>query len=243
MQEMSRSCPAHCSVASVDWRNRCVGDTLSGCSSAVTATTGLAVLVVLLLSLVRPCTTAADDLAAPQLEKLWTALGSQEPAAVEQAMKSLTAQPARTGPFLRQRLRRVPNPDTRLVAAWLSELDSDRFAVREKATRELTKLAEVVEPELRKTLAGSPSLEVRHRVERLLENIKAERLRPSAGRLQAIRAIEILERIGDADARRLLEVVAEGAPEAQLTTEAKAALERMVQSAGRGNSRWADHNR
>ena len=45
---------------------------------------------------------------------------------------------------------------------------------------------------------------------------------------QPLRAIEMLERIGTAEARQLLAVLAEGAPAARLTREAKLALDRLA---------------
>lgn len=181
-------------------------------------------------------TVAADDSTAMELEKCWAVLGTKNPPAVEQAIADLAAHPARTISFLRERLRPVPSPDPRRVAAWLSALDSNQFAVRQKASEELAKLGEVVEPNLRKTLHASPSLEVLHRVETLLAKIKTERLNPSPERLRRVRAIEVLERIGDGEACRLLTILAHGAPLAQLTTEAKTALERLGKPASRGVS-------
>src|SRR5436309_7536857 len=58
--------------------------------------------------------------------------------------------------------------DPRRVRQLIGELDSDQFAVREKATQDLEKLGEAVAPALRKALANKPSAEVRKRVERLL---------------------------------------------------------------------------
>ena len=45
-------------------------------------------------------------------------------------------------------------------------------------------------------------------------------------RLRAYRAVEVLERIGTPEARRLLSTYARGAPGALLTTAAEAALKR-----------------
>jgi hypothetical protein len=112
-------------------------------------------------------------------------------------------------------------------------LDSKRFAVREKATRELEQLGGVIEADLKDTLRRRPSAEARRRIERLLEKMRRERLFPQAEQLRAARAVEVLERIGDAGARRLLATLAGGAPAAPLTVEAKTALERLSQGTPR----------
>ena len=43
-----------------------------------------------------------------------------------------------------------------------------------------------------------------------------------------MRALEALELIGNGDAKKVLEAVAKGAPDAELTQEAKAALDRLA---------------
>jgi hypothetical protein len=45
--------------------------------------------------------------------------------------------------------------------------------------------------------------------------------------LQSLRAVAVLEDIGTPQARRLLEELANGAPEARLTREAKSSLRRL----------------
>lgn len=77
-----------------------------------------------------------------------------------------------------------------------------------------------------KTLARKPSLEAGKRIEFLLEKLD---LLKDPERLRALRAIEVLENIGTAEAQRTLQRLAGGAAEAQQTREAKASLERLDQ--------------
>ena len=74
-----------------------------------------------------------------------------------------------------------------------------------------------------KALEEKPNLEVRRRLEELLS--KSEEVTPKS--LQQHRAIATLEWIGTADAVALLRTLAEGAPRARPTIEARAALKRL----------------
>jgi hypothetical protein len=161
------------------------------------------------------------------LERLWADLATDDPGQADQVMSRLVARPAQAVPFLRERLRPV-TIDARRVARWLAELDSDRYDIRERGSRALESLSEAVEPHLRQALSGDPSLEARRRIERLLRQMRGERLSPSLPCRRCVRAIEVLERIGNAEARQVLAALARGAPTAALTIDAKAALERLI---------------
>jgi hypothetical protein len=163
---------------------------------------------------------------AESLEQLWSQLGTDDPVKVDRVKARLVNRPAQTVPFLRQRLRPV-TVDARQVRGWLADLDSDRYATRERASAALESLSDAVEPQLRQALSGKPSLEARRRIERLLKQIRRERLSPSSPHRRAVSAIEVLETIGDAAARQVLAALARGAPTAWLTIEAEAALERV----------------
>jgi hypothetical protein len=189
----------------------------------------LCTVAVVLTGVACPGASAAAPPASKELDRLWADLGADDPVKVDQAMTTLVARPAQTLAFLRQRLRPAATADPRRLAEWLSALDSNKFAVREKATQELEKLREVIEPDLNKALGRGPSAEARRRIEGLLEKEKGDRLFPPAERVRSVRAIEVLERIGDGEARRLLATLAGGAPNASLTLEARTALERLTQ--------------
>jgi hypothetical protein len=92
--------------------------------------------------------------------------------------------------------------------------------------KELAGEEELAAPALRKVLEGKPSLEVRKRVESLLDALKEPVT--SSEKLRLLRAVETLERADSPEARALLERLAQGTPEARLTREAKAALQRLA---------------
>jgi hypothetical protein len=81
---------------------------------------------------------------------------------------------------------------------------------------------------MRKALQGRASAEVRRRLEPLIEKQKREAGNPSANHLRVLRAVEILELVATPDAKKLLETLAAGAPEARLTQEAKASMGRLA---------------
>ncbi len=164
-----------------------------------------------------------------KLESLWSALAGGSASTAHQAMSELIADREQTVRLCRERLRPAAAPDRQRIARLLADLEDDRFAVREKATAELEKLAEIAEPALRKTLTGKPSLEVRRRIESLIN--KLDKPITSPVELQTLRAIEVLEQIATPEAKQVLDSLAQGAPEARLTQEAKASLERLAQPA------------
>jgi hypothetical protein len=110
------------------------------------------------------------------------------------------------------------------VKAWVQDLNSDDFAVRQKSTDELTKLGEAAEQQLRQALESQPPVETERSLRQLLDRLGNN----SPHLLQQSRALELLERINTPEARQLLQKLATGAPEARLTREAKAALERLA---------------
>jgi HEAT repeat protein len=126
---------------------------------------------------------------------------------------------------LRKHVKAVPPSDVKRLGQLIADLDNDDFAVRERAQRELERMGEDAAPVLRKALAGKPALEVRRRIESILK--MARRL--SLETLQVVRAVEVLENIGTPEARELLKSLADGVPEAVLTQEAKASLERLAE--------------
>jgi hypothetical protein len=114
------------------------------------------------------------------------------------------------------------------VAGLIADLDSDRFQVREEASRALEQLGDAVLSTCREALKGRPACESRRRLQQIVERQEQDRLSPSAESLRARRALEVLELTGTPEAHRLMEALAGGARDARLTRDARAALDRMA---------------
>jgi hypothetical protein len=158
----------------------------------------------------------------------WQALAGEDAEAGYRAVQALAADPTRSIPYLRMRLRAVAPAEEKQLRQWIADLDSDQFAVREKATAELEKLGPASLHALRKTLDDKPALETRRRLEQLLEKQEREEWPTSGARLCICRALEVLERAGTPEAREVLTLLASGAPGARQTLEAKAAMQRLT---------------
>jgi WD40 repeat protein len=158
----------------------------------------------------------------------WRDLAGADANTAYQAMRGLAAVPADVLPFLRKHLPAAPVPGEKRLAALIADLDDEQFAVREKAVKDLENFGEAAVRACEKALQGQPSAEVRRRLESFVkkEAKSASELPPE--RLRALRAIEVLERIGTPSAQELLKSLAAGAPEARRTQEAKSALERLA---------------
>jgi HEAT repeat protein len=160
---------------------------------------------------------------------VWDRIGSSDPAvaydsvwtlstAYEKAIGDIQAELAK----LLERLRKQPER----IGDLIEKLDSRDFLVRERASHELERIGGPAEAALRKALAASASEEVRSRIKELLPKLEPWVVR-DPDLLRALRAIWVLERIGTKDARDVLEKLAQGQPEARVTQDAKAALQRL----------------
>ena len=167
-----------------------------------------------------------SHLAPADVQANWARLGATDAAKGYQALWSLVAAPEQTIPFLKDRLKPAAAPDRHQIANLLGDLDDPRFRVRERASRDLDKLAEVAAPALRKLLEHNLSPEARRRLEAFLD--KVDRQVPSADQVRTLRALTVLEQIGNSAARQILERLAQGASEARLTQEARASLDRLT---------------
>jgi WD40 repeat protein len=174
-----------------------------------------------LAKVARPTTV---NLSAESIKRLWDDLRSDDARIAYQARTRLANSPDQAVVFLEEHLRPAEPPDPKRIEKLLADLDSDRFATREAANKELQSLAEQIEPILRRTLEGQPSPEVRKRIQGLLAG---PRVALTGEQLRRLRAIQVLEAIGTPPACEVLKKLAAGAERAPETGNAKAALGRI----------------
>jgi hypothetical protein len=160
------------------------------------------------------------------LELLWRELASANAETARWAIGKLTALPRQAVPFLEKHLPPKPKNDDR-VRRLIADLDSDTYAVRQKATRELEKEGESVEEALEEVLENKPSLEMQRRALGVLAHLERARRKRTADSLREIRGVQVLESIGTEEAQRVLKKLSEGASGALRTREAQAALRRL----------------
>lgn len=145
------------------------------------------------------------------------------------ALGRLVLSPECGVPFLGKELQSAKPVDAKRIEQLIADLDVARFQVREQATKELETLAERAVPAVRKTLAGNPSLEAKRRLDTLLDRLENASLSPET--IRHVRAVEVLESIGNPEARRLLDKLATGPAEMRLTQEAQTAVNRLTKPA------------
>jgi hypothetical protein len=128
--------------------------------------------------------------------------------------------------FLRSRLKQIAAVEPQRLIRLVSALDDEQYKVRKDAESELGRIGDQASGALNEALSNAPSLEKERRLKRLVDGLDAP-LR-QAEDVRAVRAVEVLERINSADARRLLESLTKGDASARLTREARASLQRLA---------------
>ena len=168
-----------------------------------------------------------SPLDAADLPAAWKSLSGRDPG-LSMTMRRMTNTPGPTVDFLTKSLLPVAGIviDEKKIDNLVRDLDSEAFLVRERSAKELRRLGERAEPALQRGLERGLSAEARRRIQDILAGIV--RVDFSPDELQAIRGVEVLERIGSSDAREWLSTLAKGDPLATTTREAAKALKRMA---------------
>jgi hypothetical protein len=157
-----------------------------------------------------------------QLSSVWSQLLSEDCAKAHHAIWSLVAAGKKTPSLVQSRL--LPGEEeSREAKRWLKQLGDDQFAVRQKATKELEKLAESAAPAVRRELVDNTSAEARRRLERVLKVID-----DPARRRHLDRAIAVLEYLNTPESKEVLKNLAAESNDDQIKAEAKASFERLA---------------
>jgi hypothetical protein len=176
-------------------------------------------------------TVLAWDLRPPRvapsvtLESAWNDLARRDAAESFKSEGRFLAAPADTVKLFAERIKPVDALDPKRVERLLADLGSNEFAVREAASKALAELDEQATCYLEDTLKSTALAEVRVRVTRVLEQRRQAAI--TADQIRQIRAVMVLEWIGDGEANDLLKRWGSGPVGARLTTEAAAALKRL----------------
>jgi hypothetical protein len=139
-------------------------------------------------------------------------------------MWSLAGQGRRGIDLLRAKITPAPRVEGPNAAQLIADLDSPRFGVRDKASKDLASRGSAVEKELVEARAKHPTPEAANRIDELLRRIH---LPPRGTELQMLRGIQVIEWIGGDEAKRLLQQLGDGEPGARVTIEARRSLSRL----------------
>jgi len=169
---------------------------------------------------------AVVELQAEELKTLWSDLVGDDADKASSSIRRLASAPKQTTPFLAEHVKPAAPPDVKKIAQWIADLDSDNFKTRATAAEELEKLGELAIPALEKVLVSQSPVEMIRRAQSILEKLTTGAL--TAEQIRIVRAVEVLEGLGTAEARQVLETLAQGAPGALTTRHAQAVLDRQA---------------
>jgi hypothetical protein len=160
-----------------------------------------------------------QDFSSKALDQLWTDLASDDASRAYEANLKLSAAPDKAVALLKDRLQPAPD-NTALVRRLVNDLDNGVFAIRDKASQELTKVGRGAVDCIREAASDKRhSVETKRRLQAILEGLERTALRGEE--LRQVRAIGVLESISSKEALVLLGSLAHGWSAAPQTLEAR----------------------
>jgi WD40 repeat protein len=163
-----------------------------------------------------------------ELSGLWADLMSPDAAKGWRAAWRLMDNPTSAVKLIRAKVTPAESVPAAELARLLNDADSSEFRRREAASRRLEAIIDRVRPaveDAKKAAGASP--ELRERLQKVLAMAPGDdRPLPPAAAAQS-RAVAVLENAGSAESRAVLGELAAGSPDAWLTREAHAALDRL----------------
>lgn len=166
-----------------------------------------------------------ESLKQTEVENLWADLAKPDSAVAFAAARKLLTDRTQTVALLAHRLRPVPAADAEKISQLITDLGGS-FDARRKAIAELERLGELTVEPLKAAAAKNPPLDLKQRIEKLIEKAGTRKL--LGDQLRELRAVEVLELAATPEAKKVLDTLAKGAPDARLTREAKFAAERAA---------------
>jgi hypothetical protein len=170
-----------------------------------------------------PAAAHVDD--AP-LETLWAEIGTVNDLKLQRILKAFRAAPKPAVALFRTKILPVRKADQAEIERWIAALDDPAPARRDQAMKDLDRVAHEYAPLLQARHEQAGPGEVRNRLTFVLDHIKD--MAPPVALVKALRVVALLEQMATPEARELLRTLADGATQARLTVEARAALERTA---------------
>ncbi len=165
-----------------------------------------------------------------ELEADWRNLAAEDVSRGQRAVWDLVAATSQSVAFLDKHIFLL---DPKILIQRIAELDHDTYQIRIRATQELAKYGRWIEGPLTAELKKKVTVEMDRRIRGLLEKLTVPgALSLPQELLRYRRAMMVLEQVGGAAARQVLEKMTAGAPDAALRDEAHAALERLAKRNG-----------
>ena len=174
---------------------------------------------------------SAEELGKFEFDELWEQLSSEEPAESFAAVGQLVSNYSDWNGQIVKRLGvEATGSSEAEIREWIAQLDSRRYAVRKAAEEKLKKSRMRAEPILKETLERKDVvLEVRYRVERILKQPVERPKIPRADQVRLHRVIYALELIGSAEAREILQNLADAHAHIDIARDAASSLSRSTE--------------
>ncbi|HMF19842.1 MAG TPA: hypothetical protein VKE98_21735, partial [Gemmataceae bacterium] len=109
--------------------------------------------------------------ASADMKRFWSDLADADATRAYQAIVSMMLKREDTVAFLAAHLPPATPPPPKQVEQWIKDLNSPRFAERDRGNRELENLGGLAEKALRSALQKDFPLEVTRRIEQLLQRL------------------------------------------------------------------------
>ena len=166
-----------------------------------------------------------QELSAKVQDQLWSDLAAEDAGLAYKAIWRLSAAPEKAVALVKERLQPAPDNEMRLRRL-VGDLDNGVFAIRDRASQELTEASGAAVNFLRDAANDKRhSPETKRRLQAILESL--ERTPLGRDELRKIRAVGLLETIASTEALALLETLAHGWSAARQTLEARESLLRL----------------